>query len=67
VLIDIFIRIKNFFTRLEFYTKERPSIAMANMIVDVMTEVLSVLAIATKDIKQCRSSEFIDDHKLLFD
>ena len=67
MLINIFIRIKNFFTRLETYTKERPSAAMSNMIVDVMAEVLSVLAIATRDIKQCRSSEFIDDHKFLFD
>ena len=58
MLIDIFVRIENFFTRLESYTEAPPTAAMSDVIVRVMAEVLSILAIATKDIKQCRSSEF---------
>ena len=42
-----------------------PSTAMADVIVDIMTEVLLLLGIATKEIKQCRSSELIGTDKLL--
>lgn len=38
---------------------------MADVIVDIMTEVLLLLGIATKEIKQCRSSELIGADKLL--
>jgi hypothetical protein len=34
--------------------------AMTGIIVDIMVEVLKILAIATKEIKQRRSSESID-------
>jgi hypothetical protein len=66
VLIDIFVRIEGFFKRLESYTEVRPTAAMTDVIVKIMIEVLSILAIATKEIKQGRSSESIDIHKLLF-
>jgi hypothetical protein len=65
VLINIFLRIENFFKRLESYTELPPSTAMADVIVDIMTEVLLLLGIATKEIKQCRSSELIGTDKLL--
>jgi hypothetical protein len=65
VLIDIFVRIENFFKRLESYTEVPPTDAMTNVIVKIMTEVLSILAIATKEIKEGRSSELIDIHQLL--
>jgi hypothetical protein len=57
VLIDIFVRIENFFRRLESYTEVPPSAAMTDVIVKITIEVLSILAIATKEIKQGRSSE----------
>ena len=56
-LIDIFERIENFFKRLETYTEVRPSAAMTDIIVKIMVEVLNILGIATKEIKQGRTSE----------
>jgi hypothetical protein len=66
VLIDIFVRIESFFKRLETYTEVRPTAAMTDVIVKIIIEVLSILAIATKQIKQGRSSESIDVHESLF-
>ena len=57
MLINIFVRIENFFKRLESYTEVPPTSAMTDVIVKIMIEVLSILAIATKEIKQGRSSE----------
>ena len=56
-LIDIFERIENFLKRLETYTEVRPSAAMTDIIVKIMVEVLNILGIATKEIKQGRTSE----------
>ena len=57
VLIDIFVRIEGFFNRLESYTEVPPTTAMTGVIVKIITEVLSILAIATKEVKRGRSSE----------
>ena len=57
MLIDIFVRIEGFFKRLESYTAVPPTAAMADVIVKIMIEILSILAIATKEIKRGRSSE----------
>jgi hypothetical protein len=65
VLIDIFVRMESFFKRLESYTEVPPTAAMTDVIVKIMIEVLSILAIATKEIKQGRSSKQIDLHILL--
>ncbi|KAH9979208.1 hypothetical protein BJV77DRAFT_1154339, partial [Russula vinacea] len=59
VLIDIFVRIECFFKRLESYTEVRPTAAMSDVIVKIIIEVLSILAIATKEIKQGRSKKFL--------
>jgi hypothetical protein len=56
-LIDIFERIENFFRRLESYTAVPPTPEMMDIIAKIMVEVLSILAIATKEIKQGRTSE----------
>ena len=56
-LIDIFERVENFFKRLETYTEIRPTKAMTDIITKIMVEVLNILAIATKEIKQGRTSE----------
>jgi hypothetical protein len=66
VLIDIFVRIESFFKRLETYTEVQPTAAMTDVIVKIVVEVLFILAIATKQIRQGRSSELIDIHKLRF-
>lgn len=46
--------------RLESYMAVTPTDAMTDMIVKILIEVLSIVGIATKEIKQCRSSELID-------
>ena len=56
-LIDIFERIENFFRRLENYAAVPPTPEMMDMIGKIMVQVLSILAIATKEIKQGRTSE----------
>jgi hypothetical protein len=58
-------RIENFFRRLESYTEVPPTAAMTDVIAKIMIEVLSILAIATKEIKQRRSSELMDIYQLL--
>ena len=64
MLIDIFIRIENFFKRLESYIEVTPTAPMADVIVKIMAEVLSIIATATKEIKQGLPSECV--YRLLF-
>ncbi|KAH9031155.1 hypothetical protein EDB85DRAFT_1385164 [Lactarius pseudohatsudake] len=54
-LVDIFERVENFFKRLETYTEVPPTAAMTDIIVKIMVEVLGILAISTKEIKQGRT------------
>jgi hypothetical protein len=62
-LIDIFERIENFFRRLENYAEVPPTPEMMDIIGKIMAEILSILAITTKEIKQGRTSElFIDKY-----
>ncbi|KAF8494333.1 hypothetical protein F5888DRAFT_651952 [Russula emetica] len=56
-LIDIFERMENFFQRLEIYTRVSPPPEMIDLIVKIMVEVLSILGIATKEMKQGRMSK----------
>jgi hypothetical protein len=56
-LIDIFERMENFFQRLEIYTNVSPAPELIDIIVKIMVEVLSILGIATKEMKQSRTSE----------
>jgi hypothetical protein len=56
-LIDVFECMENFFHRLEVYTKVEPTIEMMELIMRIMVEVLTILAIATKEINQSRTSE----------
>ena len=52
----------NFLKRLEIYTTIPPTTMMVDIIVKIMAEVLSVLALATKQIKQGRFSECISTY-----
>ena len=56
-LIEIFERIEMFLRRLEIYTELPSTMEMMNIIVEIMAEVLSVLGIATKEIRQGRMSK----------
>jgi hypothetical protein len=59
-LIDLFERIQNFFQRLETYVEVTPTAEMMDISMKIMVEVLSVLSIATKKIKERRISELIN-------
>jgi hypothetical protein len=57
-LVDIFERIEMFFRRLEIYTEVRPTTEMMDIIIQIMVEVLSILGIVTKEIKQGQISKY---------
>ncbi|KAI0272000.1 hypothetical protein BGY98DRAFT_179960 [Russula aff. rugulosa BPL654] len=57
-LVDIFEQIEKFFRRVEVYTEAQPTSGMMDMIVQIIVEVLSILGIATKKIKQSRLKRF---------
>ena len=54
---NTFERVEMFFRRLEVYTEVPPTTEMMDMIVQILVEVLSILGIAMKEIKQGRLSE----------
>jgi hypothetical protein len=58
-LVDVFERIGMFFRRLEVYTEVQPTTEMMDIIIQIMVEVLSILGIATKEIKQGRISKHL--------
>ena len=54
---NVFQRVESFFRRLEVYTQVPPTTEMMDTIVQIMVEILSILGIAMKEIKQGRMSE----------
>ena len=58
-IIEVFERIESFFLRLETYIEVQPTTEMRDIIVKIMVEVFSILAIATKEINQHRISGFL--------
>ena len=63
VLLDLFERIENVFRRLEVHIRVPPTVGMTDAIVKVLVEVLCILAIVTKEIKQNRASESIHSYR----
>jgi hypothetical protein len=59
-LLDLFECLGNFLKRLEVYTTIPPIPMMMDLIIKIMVELLSVLALTTKQIRQGRFSECID-------
>jgi hypothetical protein len=59
VLVDLLESIEHFLKRLDIYTKVPPTPAMTEIIVKIMVELLSTLALATKQIRQGRPSESV--------
>jgi hypothetical protein len=47
-----------FFRRLDVYTQVPPTNEMMDLFIQIMAEVLSILGIATKEIKQSRMSKY---------
>ncbi|KAI0270841.1 hypothetical protein BGY98DRAFT_937383 [Russula aff. rugulosa BPL654] len=58
-LFDIFERMETFFQRLEIYTRVSPPPEMIDIIVRIMVEVLSILGMATKEMKQGRMKKYL--------
>jgi hypothetical protein len=57
--IELLESIESFLNRLDIYTKVPPTPAMTEIIVKIMVELLSTLALATNQIRQGRPSEFV--------
>jgi hypothetical protein len=56
-LVDVFERIEKFLRRLEVYTQVPPTAEMMDTIIQILAEVLTILGIAMKEIRQGRMSE----------
>ena len=56
-LVDLLESIEHFMNRLDIYTRVPLTGAMAEMIVKIMVEIISTLALVTKQIKLNRPSE----------
>jgi hypothetical protein len=61
-LVDLFECVTNFVGRLHVYTEIPSTPSMSGILIRIMAEVLSVLALATKQIKQGRFSKPPMDH-----
>jgi hypothetical protein len=64
-LVEIFDCVENFLLRLRIYTEiKEPRKALTEVVIKIMAELISVLALATKQIKDGKLSTFIlDDHQ----
>ena len=60
-LVDVLESMETLLRRLDIYTKITPTVAMTEMAVKILVELLSTLALVTKQIKEGKSSESIFD------
>jgi hypothetical protein len=58
-LVDLFATFENFLSRLSIYAEIPPTPALTNVLVKIIVELISTLALATKQVKQGRFSEFV--------
>ena len=65
-LVDLLESIDHFLNRLDIYTKIPPTVAMTEMVVKILVELLSALALVTKQIKQGKPSESVFGGVLLY-
>jgi hypothetical protein len=67
-LVELFECLENFLTRLHIYTEMIPlPLVMADVLVKIIVEVLGVLSLATKQIKQGRFGKQFVAYKNLHD
>ena len=64
ILVELLESIEAFLRRLEIYTKITPTVAMTEIVAKILVELLSTLALATKQIKEGKSSESIFGEEL---
>ena len=65
-LVDLLESIEHFLNRLDIYTRIPPTVHMTEMVVKILVELLSTLALATKQMKEGRSSESIFGEALYY-
>ena len=58
-LADLLESVEHFLNRLDIYTKITPTVTMTEMIVKILVELLSILALATKQLQQGKLSESV--------
>jgi hypothetical protein len=56
-LVELFEAIERFLSRLDIYTRIPLTPAIADIVIKILVEVLSTLAMATRQVKQGRLSE----------
>ena len=54
----MFERIESYFQRLEVYTEVPSTMEMMDAIIQIIVVILSILGIATKEMKQGRTSDY---------
>ena len=57
MLLDLFERMEAFFKRFKVYSQSFLNAELAEVLVKVAVKVLNILAIATKEVEQSRTSE----------
>ena len=62
-LVDLFECLGNFVKRLEVYATIPPTPMLTELVIKIMVELLSVLALATNQIKQGRFSKYAVTYK----
>jgi hypothetical protein len=65
-LIDLLESIEHFLNRLNIYTRIPTTVAMTEIIVKILVELLSTLALATRQIKQGKPSKSAFGSKVLY-
>ncbi len=58
-LVELFASFENFLSRLSIYAGISPTSALTNVLVKIIVELISTLALATKQFKQGQFSEFV--------
>jgi hypothetical protein len=58
-LVDLFASFENFLTRLSIYVAIPHTPALTSVLVKIIVELISTLALATKQVKQGQFSEFV--------
>ena len=58
-LADLLESVEQFLNRLDIYTKIPPTVGRTEIIIRILVQVLSILALATKQLQQGKLSEFV--------
>ena len=65
-LVELFEHIESFFKRLEVYSQVSLNTEMAEVFVKIVAEVLSIISIATKEVRRKRASKLLQDIRHTF-